>query len=128
MKNEELWKQYRDYTEVLTTNCRKLGFAAAAISWFFKSPPNAFPVPILMALGFVVMFFIADILQFLLGAIFIRFWTRKNERLKWEQLQTIEGEYEKPAWLDYPAFTMWWLKIVCLLLAYVFIGIQILTR
>ena len=127
MKNKDLWKQYEDYTKDLTTNCRKLGFAAAGICWFFKTATYTFPKPIMIALGCIVSFFIADILQFLFGSLFIRFWTRSQEKVKWKQSNTIEGDYEKPAWLDYPAFTMWWIKIICLLFGYIFIGIQIFT-
>jgi len=125
MKNAELWKQYDEYTKALTANCQKLGFAAAAIAWFFKTSAGTFPTAILFAFGFVVMFFAADILQYVLAALLIRVWTRSQEKAKWKAKQTIEGEYEKPAWLDYPAFTMWWIKIVCLFAAYVCIGIKL---
>ncbi len=125
MRNEDLWKQYDDYTKDLTANCRKLGFAAAAISWFFKTPTNTFPAPILIALGFIVSFFIADILQYFLAALSLRFWTRSQEKTKWKENQTIEGDYKKPAWLDYPAFTLWLVKICCLLLGYICIGVQL---
>lgn len=125
MRNEDLWKQYHEYTKDLTDNCRKLGFAAAALCWLFKIPPNIFPKPIVIALGFTVAFFIADILQYLLSALIIRFWTRSQEKAVWKEKQTIDVDYQKPAWLDYPAFVLWWTKICCLLLGYSFIGIQI---
>lgn len=125
MTNADLWKQYDEYTKALTANCEKLGFAAAAIAWFFKTSAGTFPTAILFAFGFIIFFFAADILQYVFAALFIRFWTRNQEKAKWKANQTIEGEYEKPAWLDYPAFIMWWIKIVSLLVAYVCIGIQV---
>lgn len=79
----------------------------------------------MISLGFVVSFFIADMLQYFSSALIIRFWTRSQEKALWKENQTIDADYQMPAWLDYPAFTLWWTKICCLLLAYVFIGIQI---
>ncbi len=125
MNNSDLWKQYDGYTKDLSDNLRKLGFAASAISWFFKSSTYSFPKPILLALGFIVVFFTADILQYLFGAIFIRFWTRYQEKKKFKKDGTIEGDYLKPAWLDYPSFTMWWIKTIALLCGYIFIGFHI---
>jgi len=42
--------------------------------------------------------------------------------------ETLEGEYDKPAWLDYPAYSMWWVKITFLLAAYCYIGIYLLRQ
>ena len=127
MKNSELWESYSDYTKILTETARKLGFAAAAICWFFKAPDNSFPSHILIALGFVVLYFISDMLQFLFGAIVLRFWTRSKEKKMCRETGTIEGDYKKPAWLDYPSFTLWWIKVVCLLLGFLFIGVHLLS-
>jgi len=128
MKNEDLWNQYMEYTQDLTANCRKLAFAAAALCWFFKTKDHQFPSLILKALAFTVAFFLANILQYFLAALFLRFWTRRQEKAKWKQNQTLEGEYDKPAWLDYPAFTMWWAKIILLLLAYGSIGLYLVHQ
>ena len=126
MKNQELWKQYEDYTKELTGNARKLAFAAAAICWFFKASDDKFPTLILFALSFVVLFFMADILQFFCGALMLRLWTRKQEKLKHKKTGTIEGDYDKPAWLDHPSFGLWCLKIIALFLSFLFIGLHLL--
>jgi len=125
MNNKDLWKQHEEYTKDLTVNLRNLGFAAAAIAWMFKTSENTFPAPIVVSLKFVVAFFIADILQYFIAALLIRIWTRRQEAVKWRETGTIEGEYDKPAWLDYPAFTLWVIKIVCLLIGYICIGVQV---
>lgn len=127
MKNAELWASYREYTLGVTENARKLGFAAAAICWFFKTPDNIFPRLILFALGAAVLYFLCDILQYALGACLTRSWTRHEEKDRHRQGLSVEdGEYKKPAWIDVPSYVLWWLKIVFLFCSFVFIGLQIL--
>lgn len=126
MKNSELWGAYKDYTKTLTEVAEKLGFAAVAICWFFKNADNTFPAIILAGLIFVVFYFTFNLLQFLLGAVLIRIWVRREEKKRWREQNTIEGEYDKPAWLDYPSYTMWWLKIICLLTSFCLIGIYLI--
>jgi hypothetical protein len=103
MTNEKLWESYDKYATDLSNVSRQLAFAAGALSWFFKSPENIFSKEILTALRFIVIFFIADVLQYLLGALFIRIWTRRHEKIKYKETGTIKGDYSKPSWLDYPA-------------------------
>ena len=127
MKNAELWASYREYTLGLTENARKLGFAAAAICWFFKTPDNAFPRLILFALGAAVLYFLCDILQYLFGACLTRGWTRCEEKKRHKQGLSVEnGEYKKPSWIDVPSYLLWWLKIAFIFFSFVFIGLQIL--
>lgn len=125
MKNSELWQQYKEYTQGLSENSRKLAFGAAAICWIFKSPSGRFPDGIDIALSLVAAFFVADILQYLLGALFIRMWTRHHEKKQWKETESIDGDYQKPHWLDYPSYSLWWAKVVFLLLAYIIIGSSI---
>jgi hypothetical protein len=125
MNNAELWESYREYTNILSNISRRLGFAAAAICWFFKTPDNKFPHKITFALIFTVVFFVADIMQYLLGAIFLRVWTRVEEKRKWRNTGKIEGEYHKPYWLDYPSYFMWWIKVLAILVAFILIGIYL---
>jgi hypothetical protein len=125
MKNKELWEQYQEYTADLTNNARKLAFAAGAIAWFFKGENNLFPKSILIAICFLILFFVCDLMQFIFGAIMIGRWIRKEETKKHRETGSIEGEYDKPAWLDYPSKFFWWLKIVFLLLTFASIGFHI---
>lgn len=125
MTNEELWKSYDKYTNDLSNISRKLAFSAAALSWFFKTTKNNFPAEILIALRLIIIFFIADILQYLLGAVFIRIWTRHYEKKKYKETGSIDGDYSKPSCLDYPAYLMWWIKIIVLLVSYIYIGLYV---
>src|SRR5208283_3896290 len=126
MTNKELWETYKDYTKALTEVAEKLGFAATAICWFFKNADNTFPTIIFIVLISVVFYFTFGLLQFLLGAVLTRMWARREEKKRWLEQNTIEGAYNKPAWLDYPSYTMWWLKIICLLTSFCLIGMHLI--
>ncbi len=126
MTNEDLWNSYKEQTQTLSEICRKLAFAASGLCWIFKTSIATFPSAVRFALAFIVMFFLFDILQFLVGATILRRWTRAGEKKKWKENQSIEGDYEKPEWIDIPAFTLWWVKIIALLAAYACLGVHII--
>lgn len=126
MKNSELWEQYQKYTLDLTANSRKLAYVAGGLCWFFKDDNNTFPPKILMALFFLVLFFLFDLLHYFITAVIYRRWIRSKEKTMYEKTGTIEGEYDKPVWLDYPAFTCWFIKFFALLAVYSFLGWHIL--
>lgn len=128
MTNEEVWSHYKDYTRDLTDFSRKLAFASAGICWLLKTPTNLFPQNIYLALLFDVGFFVADILQGLTASMLLRWWIRREEVTNWKEKGTIEGDYHKPAWLDYPAFAFFLLKILSLLLSFIFIGMELIIK
>lgn len=128
MKNNDLWAQYNNFTKDLSDNIRKLAFAAAAICWLFRGENNLFPEEIKLSLGFVVLFFLFDISQYLSGALFVKFWTEHKENEFKKQTGTIEGDYQKPKWLDYPPFCCWLLKCVALLFSYSYLGKHIFLK
>jgi hypothetical protein len=130
MKLGDIWDRYKDYTEELSKNFRTLALAAAAICWFFKSPQIIFPKTILFALIFVVAFFICDILHYGVGAVVTRQWARQKEKeLHEKEIQiTRETEVEQPAWLDIGPVAFFLGKTLCLALAYVQIGKELVKR
>lgn len=122
MNNKEAWGHYKDYTLDVTEHSRKLGFAGAAICWFFKDESGSFPELILLALVFLIFFFIADVIQSMSGALLTRRWLRGEEIRKYEETGKIEGDYEKPGWIDYPSFTLFNLKVLFLIVSFAFTG------
>lgn len=128
MKNSELWSSYEFYTGELTKHSRQLAFAAVAICWFFKSPTISFPKPVLISLILLVSFFAFDILQYFISSHLLRWWTRREEKRKWETEKSIEVEYNKPWWIDYPAFIFFNLKIVALVSAFIALGVEFVNR
>jgi hypothetical protein len=128
MKLESLWGDYKEYTSSLSEQARVLAFGAAGICWFFRSKQTTFPGAIMVALLFVVAFFMTDLLQYYSAAVFLGLWTRSKEKERWAKKQTIDGDYDKPAWLDWPAYFCFHLKIILLGFAFVSIGIELLSR
>jgi len=123
MTNADLWKQYQEFTKDVSDNGRKLALSAAAICWIFKTPNvNSFPQYVNGALLAVVLFFAADMLQPLLSAVLIRVWTRSEEKKLYAKTGKIEGDYSKPAWLDAPAYVLWWFKILALATSFALIA------
>lgn len=128
VNNSEVWGQYKSYTRDITEFSRKLGFAGVATCWVLKSADDSLPGYVLWALGFFVLFFISDILQGLVAALVLRRWIRSEEIELHRMTGKIEGEYNKPQWLDYPAFTLFLLKVSFLLIGFLYIGFAIIGK
>ena len=125
MKNKEIWEKYTNFTKDLSDNARNLAYAAAGLSWAFKLESGQFPPAVITALRFVIVFFLADMLQYVSGALFVKLWMRFQEKKMFNRTGSIEGEYNQPDWLDYPPFTFWVIKIFSLLVAYLYLGIYV---
>lgn len=128
MKNADVWDQYKSYTKDVTELSRKLGFAGAAICWVLKSPNGALSSSVLLSLAFFVLFFMADTLQGVLGALILRVWIRREEKRMWTESGSLDGEYLKPPWLDYPSFSLFLMKIVFLLVGFAALAVEIFSR
>ena len=128
MKTTNLWNDYVFYTRDVTEHGRKLAFATAAICWFFKTPQVTFPTHILWSLAFVVCFFFLDILQYFSAGLLVGYWTRRQEKKMWKENGTIDGDIEKPAWLDKPAFVMFIFKMVFLMASFFCLACEFYLR
>ena len=105
--NKEIWEQYSNFAIDLSNNARKLAFGGAAIAWIFKTEENTFSISVLCALFFIIVFFILDIIQYLIGAIRLKHWIETEERKKQKETGDIEGEYEKPIYIDVPSYILY---------------------
>jgi hypothetical protein len=128
MTGKELWQQYQHYTRDLTDHGRKLGFAGAAICWLFKDSNFTFPTVIYFALLAFVLFFIADILQALVGALCVRAFTEQAEAKLWDETKSIEGDIEKPHSVDRPAYRLFLAKCGFLIAGFLFVAVELLRR
>ena len=126
MTNAEAWKAYVEYTEAASANLRRLGLAAVAICWLLSSQDGMFSPQVLRAIMFAVIYFGADTVQYLAGAMCSRHWVSRREEELWETGKTIEGEYARPQWVDYPAFACLILKTGALAVSYAFVGWHVL--
>ncbi len=127
MKLSEVWQQYQDYTQDVTGTARKLALVVGGVCWALRDPGAKFPKRLLAALGLVVAFFVLDMLQGIVAAMMLRIWARREEKRLWRSEQRVEGEVDKPVWLDYPAFGLWTLKLAALLAAVVYLVWQFLV-
>jgi len=128
MKLSEVWKTYEFYTENLTDHSRKLAFAIAAICWFFKTPEVTFPPSILWSLIFVVLFLLLDVFQYLIGALLTGGWARQAEKKMHKTTGKVEGDVDKPAWLDKPVKGLFLLKNFSLMLSGWFLLAEFVNR
>jgi hypothetical protein len=126
--NADLWKQYAGYTSTLSKIGRKLAYGAAAVAWILKDPQSHFSRAVLASLAFTIGFFVFDILQQYLAALVLRSWIQKEEVKKLIESNSIEGKYDKPRWLDAPAFWCAQFKVYCLLISYFFLFFEIYNR
>jgi len=128
MKNHEVWESYNFYTSEVTKHARYLGFAGIAICWFFRAADITFPTPILLALIFLVLFFLTDIAQYYIAAIRLRNWMQSEESRYESEGSSLEQEYWPPKSLDTPAFWLFHMKLLLLFIGYLLVGSEILLR
>lgn len=128
MKGHQLWNQYQHHTRDITDHGRKLGFAGAAICWFFRDSSFTFPPAILWALALFVGYFALDLLHGFVGALQIKSFTEKQEGKMWSESRTLDGEIEVPRSLDRPAFLLFLSKVAILLAGYVAVATEIAFR
>lgn len=121
MNAEKLWEEYQHYTRDITEHGRKLGFAGVAICWIFKLSDFTYPGPVLNAMALFVLYFIADLFQSFSGALTVRFFTEHKEAKMSKETEKLEGDIDKPRWVDYPAFFFFVLKVLLLLAAFAFL-------
>jgi hypothetical protein len=123
MTNQEVWTQYKDYSQTTSDIARKIAFAGIAICWLFRDKNNDFPSLVMIALVFLLLFFLSDLLQYLITALLLRRWIRKEEIKMWENVGVIEGDYNKPTWIDTPTFSFFVSKLTFLIISFIFLGI-----
>ena len=128
MKNSEAWGNYKDYTRDVTEFSRKLAFAGIAIVWVLKPEDGSFTNLSLLALAFVVMYFLGDVAQYLTGAIRWYIWINSEEEKNIENTGGIEGDYSPPVSLDTPVFYLFWVKVALLIIGFIFLGAEIWAR
>ncbi len=128
MKNSEVWEVYKDYTKDITELSRKLAFAGVAIVWVLKPEEGAFGTVCLLSLILIVGYFLADISQYLTAAFRWYRWINKKEEEIYHATGDIEGDYSPSTELDIPVRYLFWIKVVLLLLGFLLIGVEIVSR
>ena len=125
MNNADAWQCYGDYTELVSKVARQLAFAGAGLIWAASSG-DATRLSFKVGLSTVVLYFVADLAQYICAAERWRRWTRKRETELWSTSGTIEGEYHVPASLDVPVRALWWAKIALLMATFACVGLALI--
>jgi hypothetical protein len=128
MKNSEAWQTYKEYTRNITEFSRKLAFAGIAIVWLIRLPEGNFDTCSLLALALIVLYILIDISQYLSGAIRWRYWISQEEKRKFDETGSIEGEYYPPENVDTPIYYLFMLKTFVLILGFLSLGVDVLKR
>jgi len=121
----EAWKDsVVSYTRDLTEHGRRLGFAGFAVAWILRVGDFSFPLPVLLGMMLLCAFFLLDIIQYWRAATRNRVWLLKEEAER-----GLEGDFTaRPGDLDTPIWRLWKAKLWALVLAYAFIGTELLRR
>jgi hypothetical protein len=118
------WEYYRDYSKTASEITRQLGLAGLAVIWIFKTdqgggkmvvPPQFFKPALLLIVGLTL-----DLSQYVLSAEIWRVHTRRTEK-------RALLEFDRPAWLPWVQVMPYWLKILSVGGAYVYL-ISFLAR
>jgi hypothetical protein len=126
--NREAWGAYDFYTGEISKNARTLGLAGIAICWFFRTPQLTFPRPILWALVLIILYFIADLLQYYTSAMRIRGWLRAEEARRQTARSLDETGYTFPIGVHTPGHVLFHVKLATLLLGFVLLGTVFAAR
>jgi len=99
---------------------RQLSLAGVALIWIFKTGTASSPVlevQLLRAALFIFLALSLDLLQYLLGTLtWHRYFLYKEK-----QETPPTAKFEAPSWINWPTWTLFWLKAACMLAAYSFI-------
>lgn len=96
---------------------RQLSLAGIALIWIFKIGPDSSPViqaPLLRAALFIFVALFLDLLQYLVGTAMWHIFFR------WQERRDISPNkvFDAPVWMNWPTWTLFWLKAVSMAIAY----------
>ena len=121
---DQLKEIYTSQSAAASENARKIAFGAAALCWFFKSENLTFPFWVTLALFFLVLYFVLDLMQYFSSAIrYHRKYRRyRNKTSTWETIRRELESADKMPWVLFK------LKVGILFIGYIFIAIEIATK
>jgi len=121
MKLEEYKKDSYEFSKATSDLVRQFAFAGIAIIWIFKldkPEKHLIPQELFRPLLFLVVTLAFDLLQYLfptiIWSIFFRYHEKKNNG-------HVEKDVKASTWLSFPGWACFIIKILTLVIAYVFI-------
>lgn len=125
MTNEQVWAQYKEYTEQASSVARRLGFAVSGLLWAASGSADGWTGLARTGFTCAILFFAADFFQYAFASIRRRSWIRREEERLWNAHESLEGEYLAPVALDRPIFVLWYVKFCLLIATFICAGIAL---
>jgi len=125
VKLSEAQEIYADHSRQASTVCRQLAFAGIAIIWIFRNVAQEPGEPLLGRefLGpglLIVVALAADLLQYS--------WASAAWGIYSRQMETTGSTEDAPRWINWPAIAFFIVKIGCVMVAYIWLGIVLFGR
>lgn len=120
MNLEALWARTAEYSDDVTKNSRQLALGGVAVCWILKDP-HGLDFGLLCSLGFFCLFFFLDVAQGCVAFLIRRVWLHGVEEKRHATAQPINAEVDQPRWIDVPGFYLFIMKVLALLVAYLFV-------
>ena len=117
MKLSDVRDAYQDLAAKASDIIRQLSLAGIALIWLFKSGDAKSPIletPLLRAALFIFLALLMDLTQYLVGTTTWFIYFRKKEK---EGLP-LDGETIAPEELNWPTWTLFYLKAAAMMTAY----------
>ena len=113
MKLQDTREAYGDASSSASTIARQLAFAALAAVWIFKTdlPDKQIAVPhaLILPSFLAILTLSLDLFQYAYKALV---WGYFNRHMEHKTNRDEEKEFGAPYWLNWPAFALFWLKII----------------
>ena len=97
-----------------------LSLAGIAVIWIFKVEPGRTPIiPVELFLPGILIIsgLVLDLAQYVIGALFWGFYARLMEK----KGKRDDDQFDAPRWINWPALVCFWMKIISMIVAYVFL-------
>ncbi|MET4599236.1 MULTISPECIES: hypothetical protein [Stenotrophomonas] len=108
---------YYSFSSKTSDISRQLSFAGIAFIWVFKpedAVPTAIPPELLWPAGLFVLALALDLLHAAYGTLAWGIFSRHHEK----RGVALDDEFDAPSWLNWPALTFFWGKVLAVIVAY----------
>jgi hypothetical protein len=117
MKLGEVQNAYEALSGKASDIIRQLSLAGIGLIWLFKTSlgtSEQLDPRLLRGTFFIFLALTFDLLQYLIGTATWHIYFRKKER----EQTTEEEKFEAPEWINWPTWTLFWMKSTAMVIAY----------
>jgi hypothetical protein len=127
MKLEDVRENYQYFSQKISDIVRQMGFAGIALIWVFKTDTGGkqvVPPELLPAAKLIVVALGLDLLHYICGTLVWGIYNRIKENKGTDEAT----EFLAPQVINWPALALFWLKIVVMVIAYIYILVFLLAK